>query len=345
MDFISALQWSNWKQLNDQGKQFIFNQITMYFISPLAKVSDVHLANFEILGIKCRTFSLKIDGEPFVLVPGNSEAVLGWDTDFKGIRTSDVMAETPNPKLAPLETAEYDFTDYQEAVDYLNRFTTPLRKAEIPPMLVQTSAIPVGANYKGTLNLITGEFSGDNDFYQRYKVQIQKRLFPELTPAAALTWNSPKELFQEAGYYLRLLPNEEQYLLYQLQETTYHQIVKALHNYNYDLLTEDQWEFACGGGTRQLFRWHPDLLFAKNANLADFKQANMFGLYFDTSKSRFELTNSPDCLKLTDYQKAHFVIVDRLPLATYYRNEEWLETDKVLEPQKYTYRKAILIEA
>lgn len=85
MDFFEALEWKNWKILSDELRMQVMNQVLMYFVSPLKYVSDVEYKEFSLSGVKCRTFECSIDGERFVLVPGNKEAILGWNFGTQGL--------------------------------------------------------------------------------------------------------------------------------------------------------------------------------------------------------------------------------------------------------------------
>jgi hypothetical protein len=115
------------------------------------------------------------------------------------------------------------------------------------------------------------------------------------------------------------------------------------------LLTEDQWEFAAGAGTRRLFRWGNELLLANNHSGRQIRHkmigSNMFGLVFDTQKKRYELTADSQVLKLSsDYSNRGSLIERMLPLSTYYRSSHQLFEEQRLDPDCYSYRKALVIE-
>lgn len=38
MDFFEALQWTNWKNLTAEVKSQVFQQVVMYFVSPLKEL-------------------------------------------------------------------------------------------------------------------------------------------------------------------------------------------------------------------------------------------------------------------------------------------------------------------
>ena len=134
-----------------------------------------------------------------------------------------------------------------------------------------------------------------------------------------------------------------------LQRHTYASLRKKIRRKNFDLLTEDQWEYVNGAGSRRLFRWGNDLAvndpYRGKKIQKTMTKSNMFGLYFDTSMTRFELTEDPGVLKLKNQQNNTGIpIVDFLPLSTYYVNDmTMLKEDEILAPSEYLYRKVILI--
>lgn len=56
MHLFEALEWSNWKNLSIEVKNQVINQVLMYFVSPLKRISDVEYKEFELAGVKCGTF-------------------------------------------------------------------------------------------------------------------------------------------------------------------------------------------------------------------------------------------------------------------------------------------------
>ncbi|MHC5373729.1 DUF7278 family profilin-like fold-containing protein [Enterococcus sp. LJL120] len=350
MDFISMLEWSVWKKLTDQEKTMVMNQVTMYFVSPLLKISDVRLEEHELFGIKSRTFSLKINDEEFLLVPGNSEAILGWDLGVKGLPPFEIISDQKNPRKLklPVET-EYDFSDLESIGQYINDYTTPLRRVSVPPMLVQKYSLPAGTSYMGTLNMITGEFTGDIGSYNLFETQIKNIIYPELSAEESLSWSFPRSALKEEKFFMELTAGGESYRIYRHHNWNYFEQEKVLNKYAFELLTEDQWEFAVGAGTRRLFRWGNELVFDESISRRMIQNqislANMFGLVFDATKSRLELTRSPQVLKMDDYGEAFYPIVNMLPLASYYHSGKALNPQEKLDPSKYLYRKAVIIEA
>ena len=133
MDFFEALQWTNWKNLTAEVKSQVFQQVVMYFVSPLKEITDVHFIKTSYAGIKCETFELTIDEEPFVFVPGNYETILGWDLGIQGLPItcwSKMWQEPLSPSLRRLIKG-YGLSNAEEWGDFVNESMSPLRKATI----------------------------------------------------------------------------------------------------------------------------------------------------------------------------------------------------------------------
>ncbi|MFS0557838.1 hypothetical protein [Brevibacillus sp. 179-C9.3 HS] len=79
----------------------------------------------------------------------------------------------------------------------------------------------------------------------------------------------------------------------------YREIIKEFNQQGFSLLTEDEWEYVCGGGTKRIFneQLDPCLLedickqrrYYTNANL---EKPNSFGLYIAYDPYMYELVNS-----------------------------------------------------
>ncbi|WP_161842988.1 DUF7278 family profilin-like fold-containing protein [Candidatus Enterococcus huntleyi] len=323
----------------------------MYYVSPLVKVSDVTLVEYELAGIKCSTFEFLLDGEAFVFVPGNDEAILGWDSGVQGLPVQEVMYEPDTTEESAMfrEFKQiYEFETIEDFSDYVNDFTTPLRKAVIPPMLVQKRAMPVSARYLGEYQTVTAQFSGDQQAVASFLPEVKQQLSPQLTLEESLTWTFPRSLYQEERYYLEMSMTEDTYAVYQHIPQTHQQLIKEVQAKGFDLLNEDQWEYIVGAGTRRIFRWGNDLLSETSPWAHAVKERregpNMFGLLVDTTKSRHELTQDPAILKLDSIEETGCPLIDCLPLSSYYQSGRTLEIEEILRPQELLYRKVILIE-
>lgn len=349
MNLVDQLDWSYWKRLNDKEKRTLFSQVLMYFVNPLLRITDIELKEFELYGIKCETFELMIDDEEFVFIPGNKDAILGWNLGTKGLSLLETAPNSPEVNIPEELQNSYDLLDVHSLADFINDHTSSLRKIKIPPMFVQRYALPAGTNFLGVYDSVTGSFTGQADKFAAYEKEIQEIICPELTASESVRWNFPKSVLKANRWYIELVPNSDLFNVYEHATHTYTSLRKQIRKKNFDLLTEDQWEYANGAGTRRLFRWGNDL------NINDpyrgkkihrlMTGLNMFGLLFDTSMSRYEITEDPGVLKLRSRKmNTGLPIVDKLALSTYYTPDRTLLHEEILKPNEYIYRKAIIVK-
>ena len=349
MNLLDQLDWSYWKRLNPKEKRTLLSQLLLHFVNPLMKISDIELKDFDLYGIKCQTFQLLIDEEEFVFIPGNKDAILGWNLGTKGLSLLETAPNSPEIMIPEELRGQYNFFDVDSLGELINDKTTSLRKVQIPPMFVQRHALPAGTNYLGVYDSVTGSFSGEADQFSTYEEEIKNVLSPNLTPEESMTWSFPKNVLKEGRWYIEMIPHSDSYYVFSHEEHTYTSLRKKIRKKNFDLLTEDQWEYVNGAGSRRLFRWGNDLNVTdpyRGKNVRKMmEQDNMFGLFFDTSMERFEITEDPGVLKLTN-KKNHvgIPIVDFLPLSSYYSNTTTMMHEEILSPSNYLYRKAILIK-
>lgn len=347
MNFFEALEWKNWKNLSDELRIQVMNQVLMYFVSPLKYISDVEYKEFQLAGIKCQTFECSIDGERFVLIPGNKEAILGWNFGVQGlpVTTWDSKATAFSEVYQKVkENYQLETTDEWDA--FVNESTSSLRKVAISPMLVQKSAVPAGTSYIGELNLVTGEFSGEVAAFLPIEQQLRGYFKEPKSLEDCFSFQMPKEIFEKNHYYGQLEKDRDVYRLYTHEACTHSTLKQKTHDQVFDLLTEDEWEYAVGGGTRRLFRWGNDLERGENYQgrqvTRKIQQENAFGLIIDSSRNFWELTDS-NHLKLEKMQEVGIPLFDYLPLASYYRSRKILSEDTWLSPKDFAYRKAIVI--
>ncbi|MFZ1604769.1 MAG: hypothetical protein WAT57_04755, partial [Enterococcus aquimarinus] len=247
MDFFEALEWKNWKILSDELRMQVMNQVLMYFVSPLKYVSDVEYKEFSLSGVKCRTFECSIDGERFVLVPGNKEAILGWNFGTQGlpVTTWDQKAHTLTNGYQKMKT-NYHLKTTEDWDVFVNESTSPLRKVAISPMLVQKEASPVGTTYLGEFNLVTGEFTGEVESFLPIKNQLSPHFCVPESLEACLSFEVPNQLFKKNCYYGQLQLETDTYRLFSHQACTHQTLKQQVHDQVYDLLTEDEWEYVNG---------------------------------------------------------------------------------------------------
>lgn len=261
MNIFEALEWTQWKTLSLELKTQVMNQILKYFVSPLKRVSDVAYQQFELDGVKCGTFECSIDGERFVLVPGNQEAILGWQSGIQGISRNlwDQKPLYENEVYRKVQK-NYGLKTAEDWDIFVNESTTPLRKQIIAPMLVQKRVQPVGTTYIGDLDMITGEFSGRLEDFAPIKELLFSYFKQPQTFEESLRVEVPQEIFEENQFYALLVEADEKYAIYTHETCHLRRLQEKMDEQLFDLLTEDQWEYAVSGATRKLFRWGNDLV-------------------------------------------------------------------------------------
>jgi len=348
VDLFEALEWSHWKNLPLELKTQVMNQVLMYFVSPLKKVSDVIFQQFELDGVKCQSFECLIDGERFVLIPGKKDAILGWKAGISGLAHDawDTTGDLTDPAYATIRK-NYGLQTVKDWDDFVNESTTPLRKRSISPMLVQKKARPVGTRYLGDLNMITGEFKGDQTTFGKIKKEFFAYFQKPQSFEESLAVKLPEEIFCENKFYAVLSDKTATYAIYHHQSCSLDQLRERVKEQVFDLPTEDQWEYLVSAATRKLFRWGNDLredqsYYGEKVS-RQIKQENMFGLKFSGELDHWEVT-ADNYLKLEQMTAVGNDVYDHLPLASYYRSHRLIAVDEALDPSDYYFRKIILIQ-
>lgn len=366
MELLEQLEWINWKQLSDEEKLTVFQKALSMFVCPTIEISYMALADFELCGIKSRTIELEIDGELFVFVPGNNEAILGWDSGAEGLRAHELLGFNQNDlenstfktSLTSQEIAKIfasikaddskDFSSLEKISAHVNQRTTELRKVKISPMIIQKYALPAGTEFLGIFDVVSGVFKGEYALPLAYENRVKDLLYPKLEAGNCLSWLFPATILERNQFYMEFLPESDHYFVYSHAECTHTQLQERLAQKGYSLLNSDQWEYMAGAGTRRLFRWGNELLIQKNQAgkliLEKMNQSNMFGLVIDTTKTRYELTSQLERPKLekAEVEKCH-LIEKMLPLSTYYQTTHQVDANQLVSPETYLYRKAILM--
>jgi len=348
VNIFEALEWPQWKTLSLELKTQVMNQVLKYFVSPLKKVSDVTYQQFELDGVKCGTFECSIDNQRFVLVPGNQAAILGWQSGVQGI-SRNLWDQTPLKESQAYRRAlrNYGLKTAEDWEIFVNESTTPLRKQMIAPMLVQKNSQPVGTTYIGELDLITGEFSGESGKFTSIKPSFFGYIRQPQSLEESLRMELPKEIFEENSFYALLSEKNEKYTIYEHESCDFYCLLEKMEEELFDLLTEDQWEYAASGATRKLFRWGNELEEDESSYgrqiSKKIQQANMFGLYFSDRLDHWEITRSM-YLKLEKAEKIGHPLLDHLPLSSYYRSRNILVGSQPISPCDFHFRKAIIIQ-
>lgn len=346
VNFFDALEWSNWKNLTLEVKQQLSRQLLMYFVNPLREITKVEFVQYVYSGIKCETFEVTIDGEVFVFIPGSKETIIGWDMGTQGISPTvfELAGDfSENKKLTRLIT-NYQLKTNEDWSIFVNESTSSLRKSVIPPMFVQKYSQPVGTQYLGTLATVSGEFTGKVEAFSKLEQTIKSCFLPPQSFEESLDWSLPEQVYQKNLFYAELDVRSGDYRIYQHEEASQESLKKTISKKGYDLLSEDQWEYVCGAGTRRLFRWGNQLLSDNGADDRVLLQgANMFGLFFESRLTSWEITEGT-VLKMENWPITGNRLLDNLPFSSYYRSREILHSKELLAPDNYRYRKMIPIK-
>lgn len=341
MNAFEQMYWPVWINLQDNEKLILMRQVLMYFVSPLSLVKDVQLEDFDLGGVKCRTFTFTIDGEPFVFVPGQNEVVLGWDQGTEGLSLRDILASEaaftylehlPKPQIPSAE----------ELAQTVNANTSQLRKVDVEPMIVSRYATPFGTRYIGDFETITGIFKGEVDTFSPLESRIRKIIYPQMTAEESLAWEFPKNYFEENGFYLELDPATSSYHVYLHEAQSLADIRKKLRRRNFTMPTEDEYEYLVGAGTRRLFFWGNRLNFFDGQYISpSFAQVeNMFGLKINIDRLQYQLLSENNLVKAGPINPdSDNLMAALLPLSPYFRKEVELTPTDILPSLNYSYRK------
>ena len=343
---IPELESTYWKQTNDQEKYELFELKIKPKISEKLKMTKLQLKTFEMSGIKLRSFQFLLNQEPFTFIPGAKNVILGWDNGGNDDILREVLLNAYDDLVDSAER-QREFSG-QNFNDWINAHTTYLRKVDIPPMIVAKYALPVSTEPIGTIDPITGKFSGDEAEYDKFHETIQSVPFPKLSFGESINFVQPEAYLEQHHFFLELFPFTEKYRVFKHTPQTYRENLKSIDDKGFRLLTENEWEYVVGGGTRKLFRFNTheevEALLETTGSFHQVKvteSENMFGLVIDSSRERYELTNDAFVLKLTNQAKSGNIVRDILPLATYYQSHRSVNFSDKLAPEQFQYRKVI----
>ncbi|MBS7577640.1 MULTISPECIES: hypothetical protein [unclassified Enterococcus] len=346
MKVIPELESTYWKQTNDQEKYELFELKIKPKISENLKLTKLQLKTFEMSGIKLRSFQFLLNQEPFTFIPGAKNVILGWDNGGNDDILREVLLNSYDELVNSAERQK-EFSG-QNFNDWINAHTTHLRKVDIPPMIVAKYALPASTEFIGMINPITGTFLGDEISFREFQEAVQEILFPKLSFTESINFVQPDIYLDKQHFFLDLFPFTEKYRLFRHMPQTYRENIQLIDAQGFRLLTENEWEYVVGGGTRKLFRFNTQAEVAALLETGDSfhkvkvtESENMFGLVIDSSRTRYELTNDAFVLKLTNQAKTGNIVRDILPLATYFQSHHGVSISDKLSPEHFQYRKVI----
>ncbi len=265
-----------------------------------SKFSLLRFESFEQYGMRTDTAIFAYGGKEFVFVPGDT-VVLGWDSFIQGMdeKTSTEMKEV---------LSECGIDDVNT---FLKESMSPVRTATISPMLVECELNEIGWR----------SVPVDSTELERFKKEIDK--FHQQTYASSTIHKT-----------LRLSRIDNRITADLYEPVSYNDLISKISAEGFELPTEDEWEYLCGGGSRTLFRWGDSFDFSMylkwfggdepEEHPYTLQQPNQFGISIAYDPYMLELVNDYYFLKGGDggcnLHGGMGMVVGYLPVATYFRS-------------------------
>lgn len=367
MDFFEQIMNPSWKTFSPEYKEVLAGNILRYFVNPLLEVKNLRLASFQQGGMKTETFSVEIDGAPFVFIPGQKDVILGWDNGTTGLNALEI-ADDRREIYFSLEKClshwlqEMDFLDVdvftslhvEQDSDFdlnhrVNSQTSDLRSVTIPPLLVEMQPSYLGMDKKGEYSVVSGVFEGDWEWFQMYQEPIKKALFSDSQENEEAFVEFPAYFYEPNHFFMVQNTDLDHYTLYAAKPQSYQDIRKEIEKNGMGLLSSDEWEYCCGGTSRRLFRWGNKIqriMFEPGESVLE--EPNMFGLTIANVGWGPELVEDGNRVKGGWMNTSSANIVEKiLPFSSYYMNRKNKlrgKEDAELPPGYYCFRRAIRIE-
>lgn len=203
-------------KLPDAEKQIIMQQLAEKY-----EMEFKQLAVFDRWGQTNTTGIFSKNGAEFVFVPGDT-VTLGWEKFVEGL----------NEESAEDLQADMEEFGQEDAEAFLRSFMTPVRQAQIVPMLVERRLNEIGWE----------PISFDDP-----RLLAHPEWLEELQKNRSVSLNI-------VGH-VRFDLKNEQHFAYLYHDTAYTQFKENLHKQGFALPTADEWAYLCGGGCRTLFPW------------------------------------------------------------------------------------------
>ena len=362
--FFEALYNPKWKTLTREMKEIVIQNVLRQYVNPLLEISSISLVSYQLGGLKTETFEIMIDGVEYIFVPGQKSCLLGWNSGLSGLSGLDCSEERQELRYALKRYCNQQLTSTiftQEgflnqgfshvllSTEYIdekiNTTTSPLREVDIPALLVEKKPQFVGLTYIGQYNVISGQLTSFDDPTEEIHERIRTLL---------VTQEQGKHFLQDFPTMGRKSPlfiqqndlNPDVFDCYMDNPISYTLLKQEIERYGMSLLTEDEWEYCCGGSCRRLFKWGNQLkrqIFSKD--FSPLWKENMFGLIIANAEFGPEIIDDVLYTKggwLEENHKAP--IINLLPLSSYYRGEGIEDKEKDLTPGYYCVRRVMRID-
>lgn len=338
---------------------------------------------FSAHGVESETALLEWQGRKFVFVPGRKSVILGWNSGIdsmdEGTRREigDGFEEVVDPltwwrkQLAEAKAFNQEYVDEYErrvaeleaepatepderllafySMDglnaYINEHTSPIRTADIPPMIVECALNEVGLLPVGYVDRGKGVHQVEEDYLE----QVEDYLY-EFNTEYVMSEYSETCRFQRSE------DDPMVYHIYAFDYTTREDLQAKLQEDGFTLLTEDQWEYLCGAGQRTLFpfggRFDEEIRYAHLSTTGEnvLEQPNGLGVTIAYDPYKYEIVDSECLVKGGDGGSAlcggEPFIYMMLPLAAYWRDATAIELaeDEDLATGYYFYRRAFVVK-
>lgn len=287
--------------LNDEKEMLIRDVVN----SLSQKFTFQRMEKFSAFDQTTFTAVFDFQGNEFVFVPGNNKLILGWDGFVDGI---------DNTTREDFENlfAEYEIESSVE--DFIKTYMSPVREAKVKPLLVERIPHEIGWKDISFEEVIT-RTEGRIDEYIESVISGKSKEYQIIKGNNILRIKNINNSVHTSFY----------------DELSYDNFLKSLNEDGFDLASEDEWEYLCGGGARTLWKWGDSIdysmsfrHFGDNREY-DTDKPNCFGLKIAFDPYKYEvIAHSKYLLKAGDggcnICGGGGIAFGYLPTATFYRD-------------------------
>lgn len=213
------------------------------------------LAAFSRWGQSCTTGVFTQGGRTFHFVPGDT-VTLGWERFAMGLGEGDLAELTELFEECAIQSTPEGF---------LREELTPVRQADIPPMLVSPVLEEIGWE---PVSLQDPRLLAHPDWLEDFQQYMR-------SGGGGLNLSGCARL-DRVG---------DQWQAFLYHNITYPELKEQLKRQGHALPTADEWAYLCGGGCRTLFPWGDG--FKEDMHLLYFEFPGMAGAPYDMKEPNF----------------------------------------------------------